>query len=113
MAITQQIQSIVNSAISELFPEVTGPASFQINQTKPEFEGDYTVVLFGLTKPLRQKPEEIGEKLGSYLVTQSTGFFTAYNVIKGFLNLTIADSYWNTLLEEHYYNPAYGKAVPN
>lgn len=113
MAITQQIQSIVNSAISDLFPELDGPASFQINQTKPEFEGDYTVVLFGLTKPLRQKPEELGEKLGQYLVTQNSGFFTAYNVIKGFLNLTIADSYWNTLLEEHYYNPSYGKAVPN
>jgi arginyl-tRNA synthetase len=113
MAITQQIQSIVNSAISELYPELSGPANFQINQTKPEFEGDYTVVLFGLTKPLRQKPEEIGENLGKFLVNQDSNFFTAYNVIKGFLNLTIADSYWNSLLEEHYYNPSYGKAAPN
>ncbi|WP_290790981.1 arginine--tRNA ligase [Flavihumibacter sp. UBA7668] len=113
MAITQQIQSIVNSALSGLYPELSGPANFQINQTKPEFEGDYTVVLFGLTKALRQKPEELGETLGKFLVNQNSNFFTAYNVIKGFLNLTIADSYWNALLEEHYYNPSYGKAAPN
>lgn len=113
MAITQQIQSIVNSAISELFPELEGPASFQINQTKPEFEGDYTVVLFGLTKPLRQKPEEIGEKLGQFLITRDAGFFTAYNIIKGFLNLTVTDAYWKSLLEEHFYNPSYGRSVPN
>lgn len=113
MAITQQIQSIVNSAIIELFPAFEGPANIQINQTKPEFEGDYTVVLFGLTKVLRQKPEELGETLGAHLVKQHGGFFTAYNVIKGFLNLTIADSYWLSLLEEHYYNPSYGKAAPN
>lgn len=112
MAITQQIQSIVNSAISELYPAAGGAANFQINQTKPEFEGDYTVVLFGLTKTLRQKPEELGEILGTYLVKEHSGFFTAYNVIKGFLNLSIADSYWLNLLEEHYYNPSYGKAAP-
>ncbi|WP_290708032.1 arginine--tRNA ligase [Flavihumibacter sp. CACIAM 22H1] len=113
MAITQQIQSIVNSAISEVFPAFNETANFQINQTKPEFEGDYTVVLFGLTKALRQKPEELGETLGKFLVSQDSGFFTAYNVIKGFLNLTVADSYWNTLLEEHYYNPNYGRAAAN
>lgn len=113
MAITQQIQSIVNSAISELFPDFPNPATIQINQTKPEFEGDYTVVLFGLVKPLRQSPEQLGQTLGNHLVANANGFFTAFNVIKGFLNLTVADTYWHTLLEEHYYNPIYGKAQPN
>lgn len=113
MAITQQIQSIVTTAIKELFPAVQEPGSFQINQTKPEFEGDYTVVLFGLTKPLRQSPEALGKILGDHLVTNSGGFFTAYNVIKGFLNLTVSDEYWIGLLQEHFNNDEFGRAAAN
>ena len=113
MAITQQIQSIVTTAIQELFPEVQEPGVFQINQTKPEFEGDYTVVLFGLTKPLRLSPEALGKSLGDHLLGHSNGFFTAYNVIKGFLNLTVADEYWISLLQEHYHNDSFGRAAAN
>ena len=112
MAITQQIQSIVAGAIAELYPQVTDPGAFQINQTKPEFEGDYTVVLFGLTKPLKLAPEALGKQLGDHLVAGSNGFFTSYNVIKGFLNLVVADSYWTTLLQEHYQNESFGLAAP-
>ncbi|MBC6489473.1 arginine--tRNA ligase [Flavihumibacter stibioxidans] len=113
MAITQQIQSIVTTAIQELFPAVPEPGSFQINQTKPEFEGDYTVVLFGLTKPLKQSPEALGKTLGDHLVANSGGFFTAYNVIKGFLNLTVSDQYWISLLQEHFNNDEFGRAAAN
>ncbi len=113
MAITQQLQTIVSNAINNLYPQVTDPGAFQVNQTKPEFEGDYTIVLFGLVKVLKSSPEAIGNTLGEYLVKESNGFFTSYNLIKGFLNLVVADNYWTELLEEHYKNESFGKAAPN
>ncbi|MFN2438107.1 MAG: arginine--tRNA ligase [Chitinophagaceae bacterium] len=64
-----------------------------INQTKPEFEGDYTVVLFSLIKTLKQSPEAIGKRLGDFLIASNKELFTKYNIIKGFLNLTISDDY--------------------
>ncbi|HVE61376.1 MAG TPA: arginine--tRNA ligase [Chitinophagaceae bacterium] len=64
-----------------------------INQTKPEFEGDYTVVLFSLIKTHKQSPEVIGQRLGDFLIANNKKLFTKYNIIKGFLNLTISDDY--------------------
>src|SRR5262245_13093371 len=70
MAITQQIQELVESTVKTLYPELKG-GSFQINQTKPEFEGDYTVVTFGLSKPLKKSPEAVGKELGEQLLSAS------------------------------------------
>jgi len=63
-----------------------------VNTTKPEFEGDYTIVLFGFVKTLKKAPETLGDELGTYLVANSKELFTDFNVIKGFLNLTLADA---------------------
>lgn len=107
MPITQHIQQSVTQALKALYNKNFSESHFQINQTKPEFEGDYTVVLFALTKLLKQKPEEIGKTLGDYLMQQHQNLFTQYNVIKGFLSLTIKDSYWLTVLND-YKNIQYG-----
>ncbi|HEX6333515.1 MAG TPA: arginine--tRNA ligase, partial [Flavisolibacter sp.] len=69
-----------------------------INQTKPEFEGDYTVVLFALIKQLRKSPEQLGQELGAYLVEQHRDLFTGFNVIKGFLNLSVGDPFYHQFL---------------
>ncbi|MDB5253784.1 MAG: arginine--tRNA ligase [Flaviaesturariibacter sp.] len=63
-----------------------------VSTTKPEFEGDYTVVLFSLVKRLGKQPEALGNELGAWLTVNHGDLFTAFNVIKGFLNLTLADS---------------------
>jgi arginyl-tRNA synthetase len=109
MAITELISGSVINAISALFQTSTDPRDFQINLTKPEFEGDYTVVVFALVKKLRKSPDGLADELGKYLTTAHSDLFSAYNVIKGFLNLTIADSHWTTLLLEQYHNPVYGR----
>lgn len=109
MAVVQAIKPQVSRAIRELFQiEIPGD-QLTINITKPEFEGDYTVVLFGLVKQLRQSPEQLGQTMGSWLVENSDGLFTAFNVIKGFLNLTISDNYWLLQLEAGYQNPEPGR----
>lgn len=65
-----------------------------VNQTKPEFSGDYTVVLFPFVKLLKLKPDELGRRLGEHLVGMEGSIFTAYQVVSGFLNLSVSDSEW-------------------
>lgn len=80
--------------------------NIEIQLTRKEFEGDYTIMLFPLLKLIKAKPEQIGEVLGAYL-TEHLAEVTAYNVVKGFLNLTIADNYFLSFFgeiaaQEHY-----------
>lgn len=79
-----------------------------VKETEPAFEGDYTVVLFSFVKPLKKSPEALGNELGQKLLATNPTLFSAYNVIKGFLNLTIADSYWLEFLHREHDNPAFG-----
>ncbi|WP_297974825.1 arginine--tRNA ligase [uncultured Capnocytophaga sp.] len=81
--------------------------NIEIQLTRKEFEGDYTLVLFPLLKLIKAKPEQIGEVLGSYL-TKHVAEVTAYNVVKGFLNLSIADSYFLSFFGEIATQERYG-----
>ena len=81
--------------------------NIEIQLTRKEFEGDYTMVLFPLLKLIKAKPEQIGEVLGAYL-TEHVAEVTAYNVVKGFLNLTIADSYFLSFFGEIAAQERYG-----
>ncbi|MEO7769038.1 MAG: arginine--tRNA ligase, partial [Ferruginibacter sp.] len=113
MSIVNTIQENVVEALSALFDQPFSDKDFQINQTKPEFEGDYTVVMFSLVKALKLSPEVIGNQLGEKLVSGYPGLFKKFNIIKGFLNLTVADTYWISLLKKNYNNDAYGKKTKN
>ncbi len=113
MSIAAVIQGHVVQALNELFQQSFSGKEFQINKTKPEFEGDYTVVMFGLLKPLKQSPDGLGKLLGDHLLQQHGHVFTAYNIIKGFLNLTVSDSYWMDVLTDNYNNPDFGKREKN
>jgi arginyl-tRNA synthetase len=112
MTIAALVRDKVSQSLQQLFHQEFTDKDFQISQTKPEFEGDYTVVLFSLIKSLRKSPDELGNALGTHLINQYADTFTAYNVIKGFLNLTIAESFWFTVLEENYANNNYGIKSP-
>ncbi|MDR1877465.1 MAG: arginine--tRNA ligase [Flavobacteriaceae bacterium] len=91
-------------AIRNLFG-VEIPA-IEIQATKDEFEGDYTLVVFPLVKELRQKPEEIAVKIGEYLTRQEE--FTSFNVIKGFLNFTLDHRLFIRALKTHYSDEDFG-----
>lgn len=108
MAIVPVIQSAVSLQIRQLYQLSIDPSAILVNETRPGFEGDYTVVLFALTKQLKMQPEALGNELGRQLVAANDTLFTRFNVIKGFLNLTITDSYWLQFVQQHYNNAGYG-----
>lgn len=108
MSLVATIKDAAVKAIGEKFSVVVSPDEITINQTKPEFEGDYTVVLFTLIKQLRKSPEQLGQELGQHLVAAQPHLFTAFNVIKGFLNLTVADSCFTQFLQENYRSESIG-----
>lgn len=108
MMLVAQIKSAAEAALTKLFPDVAIPAgSVQVNQTKPEFKGDYTIVLFPFLKLLRQKPDVLGTTLGEYLVKENT-LFTDYEVVSGFLNLTVSDDFFIHFLKKEVNNPQFG-----
>lgn len=72
-----------------------------INATKPEFEGNYTLVLFSFIKQLKKSPEQLGEEIGNYLIQNNSDLFTAFNVIKGFLNVSVADNFYTDFLNNN------------
>ncbi|HEX5668357.1 MAG TPA: arginine--tRNA ligase, partial [Chitinophagaceae bacterium] len=110
--IVNKIRESVEQALEQLYKEQATGCTFQINQTKPEFEGDYTVVLFALVKHLKKSPDAIGQELGQYLIENEPELFHHYNIIKGFLNLTVNDVYWLELLETSYDQPQFGFLGP-
>ena len=85
----------------------------EIQQTRKEFEGDYTLVLFPLLKHIKANPQEIGEKLGDYLSShalwQGQPIVSGYNVVKGFLNLSICENYFLHFLDQIAPEKDYGK----
>ncbi len=113
MSIVNTIQKKVTETLSALFNQTFSEKDFQVNLTKPEFEGDYTVVMFSLVKSLKLSPDAIGNQLGEKLVSDYPELFTKFNIIKGFLNLTIADTYWTALVQKNYDNSAYGRKEMN
>ena len=108
MGIVAAIQSAVHQQIKLLYQTDFPAASVLVNETKPEFEGDYTVVLFALVKPLKKSPEGLGQELGAQLVAAHPELFSSFNVIKGFLNLSIAEAYWLQFLDQHAANAQFG-----
>ena len=100
-------------AINELYGMTFSEKDFQVNTTKPEFEGDYTIVLFSLIKSLRMTPDELGNQLGEKMVSDHADLFGNYNIIKGFLNLEIKPNILLEMLNKHYQDPCFGKAPMN
>ncbi len=113
MLIVEQLQKSTIESLTALFGQAFTEKDFQVNQTKPEFEGDYTVVLFSLVKSLKLSPDDIGNKLGKHLIENNPALFTQYNIIKGFLNLTVADGYWMEVLQKNYNDVCFGKTQMN
>ena len=113
MSVIEHLQKSTVTSLTALFGQAFTEKDFQVNQTKPEFEGDYTVVLFSLVKSLKLSPDAIGNKLGEHLIQNHPSLFTQFNIIKGFLNLTIADTYWMEILTQHHHDEYFGKKALN
>ena len=107
MEIANKIVSAVKAGIQELYGTEVSESMIQLQETRPEFEGQLTVVVFPFLKISRKKPEDTAQDLGTFLKTQIPEVIQDFNVIKGFLNLTIQPSQWIDLLldiqqQEHF-----------
>lgn len=109
MTLAAQIKLAAEDALKHLFPGAVIPAgTVTVNQTKPEFKGDYTIVLFPFLKILKQKPDALGAQIGAYLL-EKTSLFTEYEIVSGFLNLTVRDSFWASFLQNHVNDQHFGE----
>ena len=107
MQIEQIILDAVSGAIKELYGADAGALQITLQKTKKEFKGHYTLVTFPLLKISRKSPEQTAEEIGRWLREQSP-VVSDFNVIKGFLNLTIAPAVWVELLQTIDAAPDYG-----
>ncbi len=113
MSILHILQGKTIESLGQLYEGSFTENDFQVNQTKPEFEGDYTVVLFSLVKSLKRSPDAIGNQLGEHLVKTNPTLFTGFNIIKGFLNLSVSNEFWIELLQKSHADICYGKQPMN
>lgn len=102
------LPDLTRKAIESLYRLDISDKTIQIQKTKKEFEGDFTIVLFGLTKLAGKSPEKLGHEIGEYLLISYPDIINRYNVIKGFLNLNLTDNFWNLFFTEAMNNGEYG-----
>ena len=106
------IQSVVAQSVKTLYNVDVETNQIQIQKTKKEFEGDITVVVFPFVKAARKSPEGAGQEIGEFIV-KNNPVVSAFNVIKGFLNLSIDKSYWIETLNAIHANVSFGKLTPD
>ena len=109
--IEELITRTITAAARELWEADIDESAIQIQKTKRDFEGDLTVVVFPLVRAARKSPEETGKMLGAALQDKLPEI-SGYNVIKGFLNLVIADRYWLELIGAISRDVTYGTRQP-
>ena len=107
MNIEQNLQNTIIGALNELYHAQVEASQITLQKTKKEFKGHYTLVTFPLLKISKKNPEQTAQEIGAYLMDK-TSFIAEYNVIKGFLNLTVASNVWIRLLEEIDAAPDFG-----
>ena len=101
------IKSKVKEAISALYQSEIDESQVQIQQTRKEFDGDKTVVVFPFLRLSKKSPEVTAQEIGDYM-KENLNEISDYNIVKGFLNLSISTAYWVGLLNEMSKEAQYG-----
>ena len=107
MVIEQQITGAIIAGIKELYGADVTASQVQLQKTKKEFKGHLTLVVFPFLRMSKKSPEQTAQEIGEYLLRNEPAV-AEFNVIKGFLNLTVACSCWIDLLNSINEQPAYG-----
>ncbi|HIZ70029.1 MAG TPA: arginine--tRNA ligase [Candidatus Prevotella avicola] len=111
MNIESQITQTAIEAVKQLYGQEVSTDSLQPQKTKSNFQGNLTLVVFPLLKISRKKPEDTAEEIGAYLKEHCEAV-ADYNVVKGFLNLTISTEAWVGLLNDINAQPHFGERQP-
>ena len=107
MKIEEILAAAVSQAIADLYEAEIPANQITFQKTRPEFEGQFTLVVFPFLKISRKKPEETAMEIGSWLVEKNEAV-EKFNVVKGFLNLNISSAFWVQMLEHIQAVPDYG-----
>lgn len=109
--IEQQFSAAIRSAIQILYGVAIAPEQAVLQKTKKEFEGHLTLVVFPFLRISKKSPEQTAQEIGEYLLEHEPSV-ASFNVIKGFLNLTIAGSNWIEMLNAMHAQETYGITHP-
>ena len=93
MSLEKKVSQVIAQALVQLWNATVPEESLGLQATKKEFEGTHTLVCFPLTRYTKLNPEQTADAIGKFLV-ENISYITQYNVVKGFLNLTISDAFW-------------------
>ncbi len=94
-------------AIKDLYNTDVQPSDIQVQVTRKEFEGDYTLVVFPLLRISHSSPDATGKAIGDWLTT-NVPEISGFNVVKGFLNISLSQLWWNELFSEIASDPDFG-----
>ena len=94
MTLEQQLSVLVKSAVKALYTIEVEDSQIQWQKTRPEFEGNITLVVFPFVKLARKAPAQIATEIGEWLMVNGEGLVAKFNAVQGFLNLVIADAFW-------------------
>ena len=108
MNIESTIASSVLAAVKALYGQDVPAKMVQLQKTKREFEGNLTLVVFPFLKTSKKKPEDTAQEIGDYLVANCDAV-ASFNVVKGFLNLVVAQKAWASLLADIDADPKFGE----
>ncbi|MCH7400574.1 arginine--tRNA ligase [Belliella kenyensis] len=112
MSLESQIIPLIQKGFKEIFDHEVSLEELALQPTRKEFEGSFTFVMFPYLKVTKMAPEAAGTKLGEYLISKSE-LITAFNVVKGFLNLSVNENSWIDIFRELYTNTNLGQLPTN
>jgi len=98
-SLEQNIFILAKSAVKALYNVEAEDSQIQIQKTRPEFEGNITIVVFPFVKLARKAPVQVASEMGEWLMVNGEGLIAKYNAVQGFLNLVIDDAFWVKQLE--------------
>lgn len=110
--ISKYIQTAASEALQELYGIQTDSSDITLQKTKKEFDGDFTIVVFPYVRQAHKSPETVANELGK-LVLEKVDDLSSFNVIKGFLNFTVRDTYWVEFCNEISTDEHYGTKEKN
>ena len=108
MKIESKITEAVKAIVEELYGQQVPDKMVQLQQTRPEFEGQITLVVFPFTKKSHKAPDATALEIGQRLKEKMPEVISGFNAVKGFLNLSISSREWISLLQEVQTNPKFG-----
>ncbi|MBR6304046.1 MAG: arginine--tRNA ligase, partial [Paludibacteraceae bacterium] len=106
-SLEQQISTLAKAAVKALYGVEADDSQIQLQKTRPEFEGNITLVVFPFVKIARKAPAQVAAEIGEWLMANGEELIAKYNAVQGFLNLSISDAFWIDQLkaidaDEHY-----------